>query len=110
MRDHAVIDVLDVWIADRRLSRRKLAFLETVYDQALEDIPQAYSVDIAGHDYCSELDLPSGSLFPLVVAGVLDHLKPLDEAPCRLVEMAEKLVRCQHLSREEAEAVYAAAL
>ncbi len=105
-----ITEVLDDWIADRRLSRRKKAFLETVYDQFLETSGGAYAPSLSGSDYSSWLDLPSGSYLVQVVAALLDHVDPLPEPPCRLVEVTEQLVEDGHIEREAAEAFYEEAL
>ena len=81
MRNQQIADVLDVWIADKRLARRKLAFLRSVYQQqhyALSCAEETQFLDIADSLYCEELDLPPGSPVVAVVAALLDHLEPLE--------------------------------
>jgi hypothetical protein len=79
MRNQQIADVLDAWIADKRLARRKLAFLKSVYTQqhhALLSAEETQFLDIADSLYCEELDLPPGSPVVAVVAALLDHLEP----------------------------------
>jgi hypothetical protein len=101
----SITDVVDDWIADRRLSRRKKEFLEAVYT-AFQDSGGLYSPDVAGGFYCEELNLPQGGFKIQVVAALLDHLDPLPEPPTRLVEVTEQLVEDGHIEREEAEKLY----
>jgi hypothetical protein len=105
MRSSDVCSVVDEWIANNRLARRKKAFLETVYSQ-FQESGGLCSPDIAGSIYCEEANLPSGSFTIQVVAAVLDHVDPLPEPPSRLVEVTEQLVEDGHIEREEAEELY----
>lgn len=91
MRNHSIEEVFDAWVADRKLSRRKLAFLETVHSQTMEGV-WGCSPDIAGSHLCSELEMPAGSYVCQLVAELLDHLKPLEQPPSRLVELNNALV------------------
>lgn len=105
MRSQEIAEVFDCWIADRRLSRRKKAFLNTVYEQ-MEDGLTSCSPDIAGSEYCGSVDLPAGCFTIQVVASILDALEPLSEPPSRLVIVTEALVDAEHIDREEAEYIY----
>jgi len=109
MRSQEVAEVVSIWAADHTLSRRKKAFLETVYNQFIEADGMA-SPDVAGSIYASQLDLPPGSFTIQVVAALLDRLDPQPGSERRLVEVTESLVELDHISREEADATYEAAL
>jgi len=109
MRDAVVIDVIETWIADRRLSRRKLSFLRNAYEQVSEGLYNC-PLDTCGHIYCAELDLPQGSATVQVIAALLDHLDPVPEHPRRLVQVTEAMVDADHIDREQAEAFYERAL
>jgi len=87
-----VSDVVEAWIADRKLSRRKLAFLRTVFDQGMESISRGVHPPTAGGIYCEELELPHGSSWLEVVASLLDHLEPRPTCPSRLAEARDELV------------------
>jgi hypothetical protein len=109
MRNQSVADVVSDWIADRRLPRRKLAFLRLVYDQ-FHDAP-ASCVDTACRIVCSELDLPPGSATIQVIAALLDHIDPLPEHQHhRLIEVTDKLVVDGAWGEDAAEAFYAEVL
>jgi hypothetical protein len=94
MNNDLIEEVFDAWVADRKLSRRKLAFLETAHNQTMEVMLSScgLSPDVAPGGLCSELDLPQGSYWCQLVAELLDHLKPLEEQPSRLVELNDALV------------------
>jgi hypothetical protein len=109
MRHDDIAEIVSIWAADHSLSRRKKAFLETVYNQFIESDGMAVP-DIAGSIYASQLDLPPGSSTIQVVAALLDHLEPLPGPDSRLVEVTEELVEFGHISREAADATYEAAL
>ena len=109
MRNTDVIDVIDTWVADRHLSRRKLAFLRNVYDQVAGGL-HGCALDTCGHIYCAELDLPPGSATVQVIAALLDQLDPLPEHPRRLVQVTEAMVDAEHIDRETADAFYERAL
>ncbi len=70
--DLTLESVLEDWIADRKLSRRKIAFLKQVHQMNLygDGLPS-----ICPSYFSSELDLPDGSYWSLVVADLLDFLK-----------------------------------
>jgi len=106
MRSQDVAEVVSVWCADRTLSRRKKAFLETVYSQYWEGCT-GVAPDVAGSLYSSQLGLPPGAFTIQVVAALLDRLEPLPGSERRLVEVTEALVELEHLSRGEADAIYA---
>jgi hypothetical protein len=99
MNNDLIKEVFETWVADRKLSRRKLAFLETVHDQTMEVLGSC-SPDIADGFTCSELEMPQGSFWCELVAELLDHLKPLDEAPSRLATLTDALVELGHLEPE----------
>lgn len=103
-----VIDVLELFVAERKLSRRKLAFLETVHQQTLASIDRICSPHAAGQFLASELDLPQAHFTCQLVADVLDFLNPLpDEGKrARLIEITEALVKTGHLEPDEAESLY----
>ena len=70
--DWTLESIFEDWIADRKLSRRKIAFLKqnhhmNVYGDGLEKICPSY--------FSSELDLPNGSYWSWVIADLLDHLE-----------------------------------
>jgi hypothetical protein len=109
MRSQEVAEVVSIWAADHTLSRRKKAFLETVYNQFIEAGGMAIP-DVAGHAYASQLDLPPGSFTIQVVAALLDRLAPLPGSERRLMEVTEQLVEFDHISRGAADATYEAAL
>lgn len=108
MQSHDVAEVIESWVADRSLSRRKKAFLETVYSQYWET-GGGCAPSVIGWYYASELDLPPGSFTIQVVAALLDHLDP-QEPPARLVQVTEDLIEDGQISREAADALYEAAL
>jgi hypothetical protein len=109
MQSHDVAEIVSIWVVDRSLSRRKKAFLETIYNQFIEADGMGIP-DVMGHAYASELDLPPGSCTIQVVAALLDHLEPLPGPDSRLVKVTEELVEFDHISREAADALYEAAL
>jgi hypothetical protein len=86
-----VIEVLDLWVTDRQLSRRQLAFLETVHNQTMESLGSC-TPGVADGNACSSLEMPQGSYWCQLVAELLDYLKPLEEPPSRLVELNDALV------------------
>ena len=88
-----VSDVVEAWIADRKLSRRNLAFLRTVFQQMTEwnCFPPYRDYQVADGLCCEELDLPRGSSWLEVIASLLDHLDPRPSTPCRLEEVMELL-------------------
>ena len=104
MRDQEVQDVVDSWIADRTLSRRKRAFLQTVVDQFLEfgcDSP-----DVASDFDCGEVDLPDGHWYGIqVVASILDALDSVSESPwpSRLDQVTADLMDSGHLNHLDAD-------
>ncbi len=68
-------------IADRKLSRRKIAFFK-----------QVHQINLNGHGLPSicpsyfsyELDLPDGSYWTFIVADLLDHLEKTSKNKCEL--------------------------
>ena len=109
MNNSDVNDVLELWAAERKLSRRKLAFLETVHNQTMECIGRVNALDLASGHLASELDLPTATYICQLVAGVLDFLKPVagEHKHARLAEITEALVEFGHLDADHAERLYA---
>ena len=62
-------DVLEGWIADRTISRRKRAFLKQMHDINVSSDSEPL---ICPNHISSELDLPDGSSWPDVLANFLD--------------------------------------
>ena len=79
--DLTLESVLEDWIADRKLSRRKIAFLKQVHQMNLygDGLPS-----ICPSYFSSELDLPDGSYWSLVVADLLDFLEKTSKYKCEL--------------------------
>jgi hypothetical protein len=102
MRNDLIEEVFDAWVADRKLSRRKLAFLEEAHGRTMELMVSSSSLspDVAPGGLCSELELPQGSYWCQLVAELLDHLKPLDQAPSRLGLLNKELVELGLLEEE----------
>jgi len=89
--------VLEDWIADRKLSNRKLNFLEQDHEQTMQEIGSVTSFSIASSYTSDELDLPQGSYWVQVVADLLDHLAPSEEGS-RLGELNKGLIDYGHLA------------
>ena len=109
MRSTAIADVLDLWIADRSLSRRKLAFLKEVHQQAVNTLEFGlYIPETCDQTYCAELDLPQGSDVAQVVASLLDHLEPMGATrhPERLVNVTNLMVEAGVIKEAQAEALF----
>ena len=79
--DLTLESVLEDWIADRKLSRRKIVFLKQVHQMNLygDGLPS-----ICPSYFSSELDLPDGSYWSLVVADLLDFLEKTSKYKCEL--------------------------
>ena len=79
--DLTLESVLEDWIADRKLSRRKIAFLKQVHQMNLygDGLPS-----ICPSYFSSELDLHNGSYWSLVVAYLLDYLEKNSKHKCEL--------------------------
>ncbi len=79
--DLTLESVLEDWIADRKLSRRKISFLKQVHQMNLyrDGLPS-----ICPSYFSSELDLPDGSYWSLVVADLLDFLEKTSKHKCEL--------------------------
>ena len=79
--DLTLESVLEDWIADRKLSRRKIVFLKQVHQMNLygDGLPS-----ICPSYFSSELDLPNGSYWSLVVADLLDFLEKTSKYKCEL--------------------------
>ena len=99
--DWTIESVIDDYLADDKLSRRKLAWLEQSYDRILSSVELAHSFDIAGGVYCSELELPRGSYWCQCIAAALDFIKPMPES--RLHRLNDLLVLNGFLEHEDAE-------
>ena len=65
-------DVLEGWIADRTISRRKRAFLKQMHDINVSSDSEPL---ICPNHISSELDLPDGSSWPDVLANFLDFIE-----------------------------------
>lgn len=103
--DWTVDSLIDDFIADGKLSRRKLAYLDQWYDRCVEELPMAWSFDIAGSMYCTEMEIPQGSYWCQVAAAVLDFLSPRsrEDGGSRLVEITKELSLCGHIDPEDLE-------
>ena len=93
--------ILESWIARRKLSAKKLDYLEKEYEQGLQAVPEAVSLMIAGSEYSSELDLPTGSYWIQVIADLLDHLRPTNSCWTRLNKLNTELSYYGHLEVKE---------
>ena len=89
--------VLEDWVGDRKLSNKKLAFLEKDHERTMQEIGLVTSFSIASSYYSDELDLPQGSYWVQVVADLLDHLAPSEEGS-RLGELNKGLMDYGHLA------------
>ena len=89
--------VLEDWVADRKLSNKKLAFLEQDHERTMNEIGLVTSFSIASSYYSDELDLPQGSYWVQVVADLLDHLLPSEEGS-RLGALNKELMDYGHLA------------
>lgn len=96
-------DVLEQGIVDRKLSRRKLAFLENTYEEF-----SPYYGPRAGSGWESgELDIPGAHYEIQQVAALLDFLKPLPEhRHQRLIEITDLLVANGYIEERAAERFY----
>ena len=105
--DWTIDSVFEDWIADRKVSRRKLGFLQQSYDRALESLPNTCSVDVAPRSYCEEVELPQGSYWCQVIADLLDFLKPrkFENGGSRLIEISRELMLNGFLEPEDFEAL-----
>ena len=72
--DWTIKDVLEGWIADRKISRRKLAFLKQMHNI---NVASGGEPLICPNHISSELDLPNGSSWPDVIADFLDYQEGL---------------------------------
>ena len=79
--DLTLESIIEDWIANRKLSRRKIAFLKQVHQMNLygDGLPS-----ICPSYFSSELDLPDGSYWSLVVADLLDFLEKTSKYKCEL--------------------------
>ena len=72
--DWTIEKVLEGWIADRKISRRKLAFLKQMHNLNVNSGGESL---ICPSHISSELDLPNGSSWPFVIADFLDYQEAL---------------------------------
>ena len=93
--------ILDGFLFNGKVSKKKLDYLETEFDQGLQAVPEAVSLMTAGYEYCSELDLPAGSYWIQVIAELLDHLRPTNSYWTRLNKLNNELSYYGHLEVEE---------
>ena len=89
--------VVEDWIADRKLSNRKLNFLEQDHERTMQEIGLVTSFSIASSYLSDELDLPQGSYWVQVVADLLDYLAPSEEGS-RLGALNKELIDYGHLA------------
>jgi hypothetical protein len=95
MATQEVSGIINEWVESRHLSRRKLAFLETVYTQMADEILSGGYPSEADWASCQEVGLDSGSYWVQVVASLLDQLKP--RSPSRHEEITYALHEADHL-------------
>jgi hypothetical protein len=89
--------VVEQWIADRKLPRRKLAFLQREHELTIECMGSA-SFPIADGHSCGEVQIPQGSYWCQVVAELLDHLDPPESrTDRRQLELSKALEECNQL-------------
>ncbi len=93
--------ILDGWIFNGKVSKKKLDYLEQEFQQELQAVPSAISFIIAGSEYCNNLDLPSGSYWIQVIAELLDHLRPTNNYWTRLNQLNTELSYFGHLEEED---------
>ena len=93
-----LVDVFDAWIADRKLSRRQLAFLHQCHEQTMETVGCGLPMT-AGWMYCSELDLPQGSQWGHCTAELLDFLRPR-KGISRLAELLREQLECGEIEED----------
>ena len=94
-------DILDGFLFNGKVSKKKLDHLEKEFDQGLQAVPEAVSLMTAGSEYCSELDLQAGSYWIQVIAELLDHLRPTNSYWTRLNKLNHELSYYGHLEVEE---------
>jgi hypothetical protein len=75
-----IAQVVEGWIADRQLSRRKAAFLEEGLQRSMEAMPVG-SPDVAPGEIAEALDLPAGAYWVQVIASLLDYTNPRPGVP-----------------------------
>ena len=84
-----IAQVVEGWIADRQLSRRKAAFLEVSLQRSMDALPVC-SLYVAPGDLAEELALPAGAYWVQLVASLLDYTRPRPGIP-RLNELEVEL-------------------
>ncbi|MCP9798908.1 hypothetical protein KBY81_15090 [Cyanobium sp. Lug-B] len=95
MPTQTIEDVIESWIADRRLSRRQKAFLNEVYDR--REVAEAASFNLCPRFEATELDVPEATYWIQLVATVLDFEDPR-EGVVRYDEVTQELEDYGHLS------------
>ncbi len=79
--DWTIRSIFEDWIADRKLSRRKIAFLETIHSQTVNSLNYgSCSPSIAPQWMISELDGDHFIYECQCIAELLDFLKPRGES------------------------------
>jgi hypothetical protein len=73
-----ITDLIELWVETRHLSRRKTAFLETVYNQMENELLMGGYPLQADLMSCQEVGVDPGSFWVQVVGGLLDQLNPED--------------------------------
>ena len=95
--DWTIESIFEDWIADKKLSRRKTAWLETDLEdffwQMDRDFAEPYSPTVATSWMRSELDNPKIIYKVQCMADLLDSLKPKREGISRLEKLNTFLKR-----------------
>ena len=75
--DWTMQSIIEDWIADRKVSRRKQAYLRQLHDQHVynEEMQVCPIYDIAPSYICDELEIDHGSNWCYVLAEFLDFLE-----------------------------------
>tara|TARA_B100000579_G_scaffold400139_1_gene381567 strand:- start:586 stop:894 length:309 start_codon:yes stop_codon:yes gene_type:complete len=94
-------DILDGFLFNGKVSKKKLDYLETEFDQGLQAVPKAVSLMTADSLYCQELDLQAGSYWIQVIAELLDHLRPTNDIWTRLNFLNKALETHGHIEAAE---------
>ena len=96
---HEITDLIEEWVETRHLSRRKIAFLETVYNQMEDEVMAGGYPSGADFISCQEVGIDLGSFWVQVVGSLLDQLKPGDSS--RYQEITNALYEMGHLPGDE---------
>ena len=103
--DWTVESIFEDWIADKKLSRRKIAWLETdledFFCQMDRDFAEPYSPTVAPSWMTSELDHPEIVYKVQCMADLLDFLKPKRAGISRLEKIDTFLRRKGFLEIEQ---------